>query len=497
MQYYQPWAQQDLAYEYAKASGWRINDPNALSLLWGGSKVPPNAVTGFRFVGPLVGLHNTTAPAGKDEAEYQKAGFTRKYAATDVHEDWSDSVTAMVMGEDITDKPAFASRKKVIIRSGIWPRGSKPIKVGKLFGTLENLEEWGVYLGRYAGAEQPTKQGTTIIKPEKRGRVSSASVLPEADEAAIVDADEAGTPEEQEEAPWTYAIESRWHEDEVKEAIALVNSFDSVSQLSSLYEEKGAPVVKDVQSIIAEWPVSIRDGSLLEFLRSAECHGNGLLRLNSEEDEGPLEVPGGALRGDVLVTKDQSLWVATTIDEGKVVEVTGAPATWNENGSPWVLRPSDVLFLWRPSKRLRVWRQGESEEEAKAFIHLTRLWGVEESPAKRALHWSGSFVTEVAAALGKRLRGLLEAEDDAVREYGEAHGLASYKSESLPLEPGDLVRLRGKKWAVVLRAHPLDVLVQGETEGLLNEDRLAAKVLHSVSLKTVTHRWRLTDLREA
>ncbi|HEY0048742.1 MAG TPA: hypothetical protein VGB68_05620 [Pyrinomonadaceae bacterium] len=241
-------------------------------------------------------------------------------------------------------------------------------------------------------------------------------------------------------------------------------------------------------------PFPIREGSLLELLRSAECHGIGLQRIDSGDSKGvpPPIIENGVQTGDMLVDKRNNLWIVSRVEKGLATEIVGAPR-FNEDGKAEKgFDPADLIFYWRPSVIPRVWFEGQTADAAEEFVNIVRLWGLEMTPEEEySLYRPGSFIKVVLGAFGKRMRDLAGKDDEEVLEYSAARGCLPVRKTGMEARLRDIVRLSGGRWALVLRSNPLDLIVQGGGEGEINEEENAAKILHAVNHEKITHirRW--------
>ncbi|HEX8247050.1 MAG TPA: hypothetical protein VF599_02610 [Pyrinomonadaceae bacterium] len=522
--YGNPWRQEDLAYRFSKETGWEVRDPNPLALFWGGM-VPPNVITGFRFVGPLVGLRNKYAPKGNNPADWRKAGFYDDYSGDDVHEHFAETVATIAMNfptdQSLLSRKLFQKARDLLVTEEIFPWNWQGIEVGKIAlefsqkkGKPANFEDFGVFFGLYAGGAGP-KGGKAVVKPappkkkvatkgvrnKERVEIFSAeenektafavsTSTPSANDDSSALNDESGN--DNGEGLFAEGYGKRWDEDEVAETQQLVENLGELGKAVQRFRKETAPVLDEVRQTIESLPFPLREGSLIELLRSAECHGLGLQRIGSEPV--PFVSPvieNGMQKGDMLVDKRNNLWIVTRVENGVAAEIVGIPRL-NERGRVEKgFDPADLLYYWRPTSVPRVWFDGQTEKEAEAFVKIVRLWGREMTEDDEySLFKAGSFMTVILKIFGKRVRDLAGGDDETVLEYCTSKGgLLNWKAE-MELKLRDAVRLRGGKWAFVLRTKPLDLIVQGKTEGEINEEEDSAKILHDASAEKITHVWR-------
>lgn len=492
-------APRDLAYRYSAATGWRIRDPNPIALFWGG-QVPPNTVTGFRFVGPLVGLHNEFAPVSDNNLTWNAAGFSRKYSGTDVHEDFADVIATMAMGSPTINHKRFKAARDLIIREGIWPKSQPPIDVGAtaLGWSVKNVpanpasfEDFGAFLGQYAGAG-PAAKKTTIKPRETKQQVSKLQAeMATADSPQDGDSNvgDSSDQDDQGTAPFAEGQGQCWDENEVADAYEFAQRVEKVGQVPESFDE-AAPVLDMVREVVGHLTVEIREGTALELLRAAECHGEGLRLVRGAPKAQKLEIDGEIHPGDLLVTRDQTIWVVLRVDEGAAVQVTGMPRLGEKDKVPTALDPADVVLFWHPVPKPRLWFEGQTDDDTKAFARVVRLWGLEEGTSGRALYSAGPFICEVVVAFGKPIPELGDAGDKETLDYCTKHGgVLNPKNLGGP-KPRDIVRTRLGKWAFVLRADPLDLVIQGQTKGHIGEDESVVKIVHDVSPDDVDKIWR-------
>lgn len=503
--YGNPLRQEDLAYRFSKATGWSVRDPNFLTLFWSSGRVPPNVITGFRFVGWAVGLHNENAPKNNTATNWRKAGFYDDYSGTDVHEHFAEAVAEIAMNseerKDLLKHPLFEAAKELFVKERIFPKNWDRIDVGKtILGFSRNqvrkadFEDFGVFLGLYAG---PKKSAKAVVKPQPPKKTSAKNAGAEIKVFAAgsekISTEESGqiipanTPKEEE---FVEGYGRRWDEDEIADTQELVQRLNSVGKAVRRFQTETAPVLDEVRKTLKDLPFPIREGSFLELLRSAECHGTGLQRISSDSDSTSPSIENGMQTGDMLVDKRNNLWIVTRVEKKLAAEIVGLPRLGEAGKVEKGFDPNDLLFYWRPTAIPRVWFNGQTAADAKAFVEIVRLWGLEMTADEEySLYRSGSFITVILKAFGKRVRDLAGKEDQEVLEYCAAHGeLLKWKTER-ELKLRDVVRLNDKRWAFVLRTTPLDLIVQGGGKGEINEEQNATKILHDVDCEKISHVW--------
>lgn len=165
------------------------------------------------------------------------------------------------------------------------------------------------------------------------------------------------------------------------------------------------------------------DGNL-DLLRTAECHGDGLVPLAMPEaGQGgqALALPGAkAAVGDMLFSAAGPVFAVAAVDEeGRVLRPLGNPDL-DDDGHirPGSMDCRQLRYFWRPDRRARVWSGpeepcGEYADLPAAMVRLVRLWG--ETVGSRGVDLSipGGSVAEVLGSAGIQQRGLADADDEA------------------------------------------------------------------------------------
>jgi|GEM_PF-5375153 len=545
--YYSPVAPHDLVSEYAKVTGWVVNNPNPLSFLWNDTTALPNAVTGLALLGKHVGLRNRNRPIlpilfgpdGKhvplsdDEIErmYRQKGFATSYAGTDVHEDFADALAAIALHEPVASTPAFAARREFIVRKGFWPETWDPVKPGAVLDRwakdngrpLPNVYEWAVHFGNFAGRLRNPNR--LVIQPPLKPRKLPPGGSPVTISAMAVGETDPESPAREEPAqvgapgdPDAWMGEGgggeySWDE-ETGEALRMYQALEEVSAHQEAHSEVLEPALVRAREEIAALEVPLREGTVLELLRTAECHGGGVLFLGAKgvaEAEDAIELPEvRAEPGDLVVADGGTVYVVVRADaEGRIRQLAGEPEI-TEAGKvrPLAVRGKSLRYHWRPARERRRWAEpgaprGEYADLDAALVHLVRLWGRTEAERGRDLSVAGNLAAEVLDAAGIRHRGLRDRDRDGVHEYldGFGEGVRPFGKEDSP-EPavGDLVRLRREGfWGVCTRVHgpglALDVLFQGGLRGHAGEEEDAVTLQHAVEPGRIGHLWRPSGTR--
>lgn len=251
-------------------------------------------------------------------------------------------------------------------------------------------------------------------------------------------------------------------------------------------------LLRQNRAVLQELELPMQEPHTLEFLRVAELHGDGLrLYLGSK-------VPAAV--GDLLLARDQELWMATAVEDGRrITEIVGGVVPGdNPKAADFVIERKRLPYHWSPARtRRRFLAEGTpasphwADLEA-GLTRLVRLWGRDESPeTKRALHTAGGFLGEVLDAAGLRAEEFPLPKEPSWRDvvaYCEVHGdgLVSFEPGGTRVAVGDVVLLYDRNSAgVVTRVtpdgQPQDVLVGGAgDEGLAQEGPTAVKLRHGL-----------------
>jgi hypothetical protein len=519
LRFYSPLAGQDFCSDYARVSGWVVNNPNPLSLFWNDVTVLPNIVTGLILFGQHAGLRNTkrvpfpvimppSAPLTDDEKEdyCQRGGFASCYGATDVHEDWAEAVMSILMNYPVVQNPAFAARKKFIEDSGVVPRVFKPIVPGSILNDwalrqglpAPDIRDWAVYFGNYAG--QPRFPQPIVIEPAESVKLSAKRSL----KAANTD----GKYSLGEGAGVEHPSMSEYRDETFS-----LGLLSNLAQSHNEFAAVAATATTKTRAEVAALAVPLRTGTTLEFLRTAECHGQGLVKLSlvpAKDDPRLLEAAFPLATGDVICDVEQTLYVVSEVDErGRLVRLVGTPLI-NERGRTTSPKPDarTLRFLWRPDHRERTWNlePGASEKSdfAAAMIRMVRLWGETIGAKKRDLSTAGGFVSEALDAAGIKLRNVQNADTDEVAALLDQYGSGlQIRSKNKALQPavGDFVRLaKSKLWGLCTRAADkrgelVDVLVQGGMKPNVAEPEDAVILVHAMDQATIAAVWRPSGKR--
>jgi hypothetical protein len=525
--YFSPVSVKDFVTEYAKVTGWVINNPNPLSFIWNDTTVLPNVASGLALFGRHMGLRNPNRPVmyvpvpppktdaekaayeAKREAAFRDKGFYSTYAGVDVHEDFAESVVAMAVGDPIVNTAAFKPRLDFIVKSGIYPRTARPVEPGSVLNRWargqkrpdSNPSDWAVYFGLYAG--KPRYPAPIPLPPKaKTASVRAAAEVEGRDDdvaADTADTDEFG---------WagTGSGQRYSSEDEFRTEINLVADIARTVELQDRNLDVSEPAYTRVREELAALDHPIESGEGIELLRIGECHGAGLVTLNPPplSDEPPWAVEGHPVTvGDLMWDEYAAPYVVTAADDdGAIVQVAGTPEVQDEDKLRFArVDPGSFRYLWSLSNEPRDWvpkghpASAAYEDLSKALTELVRLWGKATSERGRDLSEGGGFVSEVLVAAGMDVRGLKDLDGDQTADFlaGRGDGLRP-PGDPVRVMIGDVVRLkRTKLWGVVTRVledgTPVDALVQGGRPGLVGEETDAAKMVHGVDPASIAAVW--------
>lgn len=512
--YANPWAQHDLAYKFAEKTGWQVRDPNPVALFWGG-KIPPNAVTGFRFIGPAVGLENKLAPKSQDVGEWRSAGFYRPYAGTDVHEDFADIIATALLGgsshAQLLKKTRYKAALQVIFDQGILGKKYKPVDVGQMILGYSkkkkkpaDFEEFGVFLSLYAGTTQTKKSSSAPKAAAKSVKKSSGQTMniksaefnlksaPESAPADEVTSSESDKRPAETGAPMAEGYARQWDQEEAEETFIMAERIEALHQTQQHFAEKYGAVIGDQRELLGKLPFGLREGSVIELLISANCHGEGLrfIGRRAEGDDAPAGVIEEIKTGDMLFDSELNWWLVARTQDGRATEIIGTPQIDEYDKLSKGFAADKLLYYWRPSVDPRIWKENQTEDETNAFADVVRLWGKETSPNDYSLFKTGSFITQIASYFGLRIRGIAGEDDRAVLDFAGGKGRLLKTEKPCAV---DFIRFKNGLWAFVIRENPLEVIVQGGGKGLMKEDELAAKILPDVKTKQITHIWRILN----
>src|SRR4029077_7666401 len=156
--------------------------------------------------------------------------------------------------------------------------------------------------------------------------------------------------------------------DDLKGALDADEAADQVEQANAAFAEKARPVVDGVQQTVAGMAVPFEDGSVLDVLRTADCHGDGVVPLQRVEVPFGVSYPGGTHVGDLLIASDLSFWIATGVrEDGCVAEMTGAP-TIDPETLDFKAKALNLNYAWRPTPTLRTWWKDQSPPDQAAMV---------------------------------------------------------------------------------------------------------------------------------
>jgi hypothetical protein len=449
----------DTMSDYAQGIGWETDDTAALSipllglLLWWLRKVPPNVVTGFRYIGWAANLHHPKItprrsqlkdPENPDLATRTKisreVGTPSYYATEDPHEDFAEAVCAYALGAQQIN----TFRDKVDAEFG---------------GKLDRFQKLSAFRSKFLVDEGffPNRKAWRGVTLEK----------------ALGSYD-----------GWDIEVSrnpDRDYSDEVANLQRLIALLEGWGMGAGTLIEGVREILKDIKPVDEE-PTG------LGFLRVAEKHGDGVRRYGSLDSE----------KGDVLVDREGALWIVLavkttkvkdpadpkkTIDVTEVTDVTGGPIEFSfRDTKEWRLQGGAVLYQWRPDKAPRQWLSPGTPapaayKDVNAFIaELVGWWGRTETPKPvRDIAGMGAFFAAALDLAGVRDPKEFALPDEAttrdviayLRTHGE--GLRVYDAGGARpfLEVGDWVLLYHRQLlGLVTRVDdadntPVDILVGG------------------------------------
>ncbi|MCW4115403.1 hypothetical protein NPA31_010570 [Aurantimonas sp. MSK8Z-1] len=496
LRYFSLFSGEDFASEFARVGGWVINNTNPFSFLWHDTTKIPNAVSGWSQIGWTVKLRNTNRAnvpilfdPNAQEAAFQAAGFASSYGATDVHEDWAESLTAIAFDKPVASTPAFKPRRDFIIGAGVWPKGSGGLEVGKTYFEWTraqkpplpppDLSQFRVYFGFFSGKPRDTKPVLKIsafrMKAEAEEDIPPAATSARDREALLAEDEGFGKPDSSVDL----------YRDAVAARLEISAHLDGQGEGQTLLDSAAGPAREAIASILspaggAGEPAD-DGGRLIDLLRLAERHGEGLVAVSvTPQTDRLLLTPGGAAAGDLLFAPDGSCLVVASVDsEGRILSAAALPSAPEPDGNGLPkpnftkqLDPTRFAFRWRPTAEPRRW----TAEGATAYADLSAdlaaligLWGETQDERGRDLSLAGNFAAQTLRRMGIEAKGLRDEGAEGLEAFFEARGHEMRtlgKAGIEDLRPGDLVRLRrGKLWAVCLAVAPdretLDLLVQG------------------------------------
>lgn len=519
LRYYSPLAGQDFCSEYAKVTGWVVNNPNPLSMFWNDITVLPNVVTGLKLLGQHVGLRNKNPapipipfppapPVTPDEKDdyARRVGFASYYATTDVHEDWAEAVMSILVDRPIAKDSKFAPRRKFIEKSGVVPRSFKPVEAGSILNDWArkrglpdpDMRQWAVYFGNYAGKFRDPQP--ILFEPTEATKMKASSVGRSKESASEVSNPDTGVLGEGGEVEYPSMDQ---FVDETQSLLMMDELGSSQEEFDQLQTEKTVVTREEV----AAFEIPLREATTIEFLRTAECHGAGLIKLSlaAEADDTALDTGFPLAVGDVVCDVDQTIYVVVDVDKkGRVLKMAGTPIA-NETGRLPMGKPdaSRLRFVWRPNRKARTWTtknssHGEYSDLPAAMTRMVRLWGETIGGRKQELATAGGFVAEALDAAGLKHKDILDSNSDEVSAYLDQFGAglqARSKEKELRPQVGDLMRLqRSKLWAVCTRAAEgdeqfIDIVAQGGMKPVIGEPEDSVIVVHGFDLANVAVVW--------
>lgn len=475
----------DFVSDFGLAASWATHDvslaasvPILGALLWRFLSEPPNVVTGASLPGNPFGLRNERVKADLQDTtyfSYDAAGEKRlvdalnafgpvsRYAASSAVEDFAESFATCILGT------AQIRRGKVAFNTGA------DLNLSAFADKLDDARRrFFTDAGLFAASW--TEAG---LAPGIDTTVSTWRTLPPAGAP--------DTPVWKVDTRVPQMLEKAADEPARRDPAALRAFVERWAR----WEEEGR-LLRRNREILQGLERPMREPHALEFLRAAELHGDGLrLYLGGS-------VPAAV--GDLLLARDQELWMATAVDgDGRISEMAGGvvpgPAP---RAADFVIERKRLPYHWSPARtRRRFVSEGAPASPhwadlEEGLARLVGLWGRDESPAtRRALHTAGGFLAEVLDAAGLSAEEFPLPKEPTWRDvvaYCEVHGegLAPFEPGRTRVAVGDVLLLYDRNsLGVVTRAtpdaQPLDVLVGGaDDEGLAQEGRTAVKLRHGL-----------------
>lgn len=527
--YFSPVSQRDICSDYAKVTGWVINNPNPFTFLWNDTTALPNVVTGLSLFGRSVGLRNLKAPRipiplppGSWQPDvddyYRKAGFPSAYAGVDVHEDWAESIAAMAVHEPIMHDPKFQDRRRFIEKSGVWPRSAAPVEPGRILnawslahrGSPTDLTQWAVDFGLWSGrARYPAP---IPLPPKSLRRAASRASGQKTMAAARVESEGAGDSVDSDSRSWLgegYG-QKYTHAGELAKDVGKILPLLEVPGLDDGIGKRLEAPLRVVGTVLREILDDVPQELTWDLPCGAEKHGQGLRLIGKGEVtlvNGVATIVDFAARpGDLVWAEGGSFFVIVETDErGGIRAVTGDPRI-EEDGRVRALEvdPRRWRYVWRPDPAVRRWTRDHSTgfyaDLEMAMAGSIDLWGKTKGTRGRNLSSPGGFLAELFSIAGVPARGLSGKDDEDVVIFLGKFGAGPVKiplkgAAGVELQPGDVVRFRRFLWwGVITRAMPdtetCDAVVQGGRRGLLGEEEGAVTLWHREERKKLDLVWR-------
>ena len=438
---------------WGEATGWVTHNFAAMKIPLLGfvlpwiTTAPPNYATGGRapaifglrniHVGPASTYEALTAlPEGADkraaiEAAMTLTGASTAYAMAAAHEDFAESMLAMIAGDtnvvhldrNTPARPISAARRAYITDRGILPA------------------TW-----------------TTPVAPARTyDRAHFAAWKIDATPPATV------------------------------EAAAIADPRAKLAAVQAAWAAHAGPLVERNLAVARRILPTGAQPSVIQLARTAERHGAGLARYAGVEH--------AVAKGDLLIARDAQLWMATGVDDrGRLVHATGQRLARGAT-QPAPIARDGLVYQWAPSDARRVFATAETASphypDLEAALHtLIELWGEDHAADHGPLGTVASYLRAVLAIAG--LAGDDGALAGDAHHHALAHmhshgaGLVPYEVGRDRVRVGDvLVPYHGNTLAVVTRVdrdgRPVDVLHGGTWRaGAIGEPAGAVQLEHAV-----------------
>lgn len=540
----------DFLSDYADVTGWVTNGLQwVLPLVTMVTKQSPDVITGLALVGynPMVNLRNepfndalgkgSNDPVG--DAGMPSYPENPTYAAHDVHEDWAVSFTYLAFTKNWAALTGFRKRAEFFIKNKCWPAGYT-IKPGGWLQKWQKdhplkpsdpakeaarspMDKWAVHFGSYAGAPpkkavSPSAPNTPTHgkRPTKKARALKIKSIPEpepsgGDEPFVRPA--SGDTEDflgsggSEKSPWN---------DEIKEQFELMPQWEKVAEMMETGVKEALPTLQKQGKAWSELPYPPEDGSLIELLRAAEMHGDGVSYCPPPAKGARVPPLSDAKEGEIIVLESGSVWCVVEADKGRPVRMAAValPQPSEDRPNP---KQED---LWSEAKiryRLRAVRKARRwfvplnsvcpyEKLDDSMRHFVKLWGKNTSPAERDLSRSAALLAEVLEQANltmpetKRKTWWEDVSIDGLQAICDAHGEGTKPVKPAAVQVGDVVCLKNPdRLGVVIgmdgdgdNGLPQNLLVNGDEDepGVYGEPEGAAKLMHRVAPSRLVWFWR-------
>jgi hypothetical protein len=295
--------------------------------------------------------------------------------------------------------------------------------------------------------------------------------------------------------------------DELREIIREKDALLEYSIQSQKYIDEIGPLLEEARKTASEMEISLRGDSIIETLRTAELHGDGVTYHSPNQEQ----AMANRAPGDLCVDRNGDLWMIVAVDEkGRITKITGAVA------DPQNLKqfsPARLRYVWTPDKHARKWKVPSGSvnyrgDISNAMAYLIRLWGEKESPSGRDLSRPAALLAEVLDQAGivitelQRKKWWNKWNLDDVEIFCNRHGKGTRLfKEDINISLGDLLRMKksevlGVVTRVSVAGEPICALVSGEYSGSIGELPGTAKMIHALDLKQIAWIWHPSGLEK-